>query len=145
VDEVKKRETYKDIKLSNRDWRIRKFDALTGSYMAYQLLNLALPPMIGKMLANTGIPLNTEKDGRMMTKQEFTAFQKDCLSVCFENLKAREAPVIDTNGNWGVADLENDLNTVLMLTIYVLAFNVESFFGEGPLKGLEQSLSDTSQ
>jgi hypothetical protein len=137
VDEVKKRETFKDIELSGRKSRIRKFDALTGSYMAYQLLNLALPPMIGSMLAKTGIPLGTSKESRIMTKQEFTTFQKDCLSVCFERLNAREAPVIDANGNWGVIDVEDDLNTALMLTIYVLAFNVESFFGEGPWKGLE--------
>ena len=142
---VNKRETFRNIELNGRKWRVEKFDALTGSYLAYQLINLALPPMIGKLLANSGIPVGGDHSGRVMSKQEFMEFQKDCLRVCFEILPARNAPVIAENDNWGVEELEKDLSTVLMLTVHVLIFNVQSFFEEGPWKGLGAELTDSSQ
>jgi hypothetical protein len=145
MEEVKKHETFKDVTIAGRNWRVKKFDALTGSYIAYTLLNLALPPMFAKMLAGS-IPLVSDTpSGRMMTKQEFMDFQKDCLKICFEVLPAGEAPVIDDNGNWGIDGIENDLATVLTLTVHVLGFNVASFFGEGPWAALVPDPSTTNQ
>jgi hypothetical protein len=142
MEKVEKRETFKIVEMGERKFRIEKFDALTGSYIAYQLLNLALPPMLGGLLAKFEIPLAVagESQGRMMSKQEFFEFQKDCLKACFEVLPGAkpgaDAPVMRDDRTYGVIGLEQDTATVLMLTAHVLLFNVQSFFEDGPWTGL---------
>jgi hypothetical protein len=144
MEKVEKRETFKIVEMGERKFRIEKFDALTGSYLAYQLLNLALPPMLGGLLAKSGIPVGGGgSQGRIMSKQEFLDFQKDCLAACFEVLPAGNMPVITENG-FGVIGLEQDLSTVVMLTVHVLLFNVQSFFEEGPWAGLLAEMSSIS-
>jgi hypothetical protein len=145
MDKVEKRETFKVVEISGRKFRIEKFDALTGSYLAYQLLNIALPPMLGGLLAKSGIPVGGSRSaGRVMSKQEFFDFQRDCLAACFEVLPAGNMPVITENG-FGVIGLEQDLPTVLMLTVHALLFNVQSFFEDGPWAGLLAEMSGISQ
>jgi hypothetical protein len=77
-----------------------------------------------------------------MSKKEFLAFQKDCLSVVGEVLPARTAPVLNANGSWGVDGLANNTMLVLLLTIHALAFNISGFFGEGGLSALMDGLKD---
>jgi len=136
---MNKRETFKEIEIKGRKFRINKFDALTGSYIAYTLMNEVLPMGLN-MKAGIPMPKNSTK----MTKEAFSELQKDCLRVCGEMLDAGFAPVIDENGNWGVNDLEYDTATVLNLTIQVLVSNVSSFFDESLLRSLTETFSDTS-
>jgi hypothetical protein len=144
MEKVEKRETFKVVEMGGRKFRIEKFDALTGSYIAYTLLNLALPPMLGKQLAGSGIPVGGSSEGRMMSKQEFFEFQKDCLGACYEVLDGNTPPVMTENG-FGVIGLEKDLSTVLMLTVHVLLFNVLSFFEDGLWAGLLAELPSIPQ
>lgn len=137
-----KRETTKDIELAGRKWRIKKFDALTGSYIAYKLLSQMLPGGMDKQLGNM-------PEGRaVMSKEDFVALQKDCLSVVQELKPAgnTELPVavILSSGKWGVEGLEDDTFTVLSLTIHALVFNVAGFFGGKALQDLNQSLTGLS-
>lgn len=134
-----KRETTKDIELAGRKWRIKKFDALTGSYIAYKLLSQMLPGGMDKQLGNM-------PEGRaVMSKEDFVALQKDCLSVVQELKPAgnTELPVavILSSGKWGVEGLEDDTVTVLSLTIHALVFNVAGFFDGKALQDLNQSLT----
>ena len=137
-----KRETTKDVELAGRKWRIKKFDALTGSYIAYKLLSQMLPGGMDKQLGNM-------PEGRaVMSKEDFVALQKDCLSVVQELKPAgnTELPVavILSNGKWGVEGLEDDTVTVLSLTIHALVFNVAGFFDGKALQDLNQSLTGLS-
>lgn len=137
-----KRETTKDIELAGRKWRIKKFDALTGSYIAYKLLSQMLPGGLDKQLGNM-------PEGRpIMSKEDFVALQKDCLSVVQELKPAgnTELPVavILSNGKWGVEGLEDDTVTVLSLTIHALVHNVSGFFDGKALQDLNQSLTGLS-
>ena len=137
-----KRETTKDIELAGRKWRIKKFDALTGSYIAYKLLSQMLPGGMDKQLGNM-------PEGRaVMSKEDFVALQKDCLSVVQELKPAgdTELPVavILSNGKWGVEGLEDDTVTVLSLTIHALVHNVSGFFDGKALQDLNQSLTGLS-
>jgi hypothetical protein len=46
--EIEKRPNFKDVKVNGRNFRVKKFDALTGSYIAYRLMAEALPMGVGK-------------------------------------------------------------------------------------------------
>jgi len=134
---MEKRETFKIIELNGRKWRIGKFDALTGSYIAYKLLFQALPMGLDSQIGN--LPKGRET----MSKDEFLALQRDCLSICQElkNVGGVDTPmvVMMPDGRWGVDGLQDDTVTVLALTAHALIFNVASFFEGDALKGLIDS------
>lgn len=119
------REEFKAVEIAGRRWKIGKFDAQTGSYIAYQLLVQALP---------MGIPGLPQIGGNrpLMPKADFFALQRDCLSVCFEMTNVGgnpvDMPVLMQDGRWAVDGLEKDTALVLTLTGQALAFNVASFF-----------------
>lgn len=133
-----KRETEKIVTISGRKFKIEKFDALTGSYIAFMLIEKFLPMGLEAKLGLPSMPTGRE----MMSRAEFAALQKDCLGVVSEVLPARAAPVIAENGSWGIENIEKDTRLVLLLTVHALAFNVAGFFdGEG-LSELKASLVD---
>lgn len=133
-----KRETSKIIEVSGRKFKIEKFDALTGSYIAFTLMEKFLPMGLE---AKAGLA-NMPKGRELLSREEFTQLQKDCLGVVSEILPAGARPVIAENGYWGVNDIEKDTRLVILLTIHALAFNIAGFFdGEG-LSELKASLQD---
>lgn len=135
---MSQRKTEKIITISNRKFKIEKFDALTGSYIAFSLAEKFLPMGLESKVGLTSMPKSRE----LMSRQEFTELQKDCLSVVSEILLAGARPVIAENGHWGVNDIEKDTRLVLLLTVHALAFNIASFFdGEG-LMELKAGLAD---
>lgn len=134
---MNRRETYKTWEFGGRNWRIGKFDAMTGSYIAYKLMAEILPMGLGGQI---GIP--APKNGTAMSKTDFMELQKDCLSVCAELLPAGPAPVMDENGNFGVQSLDHDAKTVLALTIQALVWNVTSFFDESLLNSMSEAMSN---
>ena len=130
------RETNKQVTISGRKFKIEKFDALQGSYIAFMLMEKFLPMGLEGKAGLGDLPKNRAS----MTREEFTSFQKDCLSVVSEILPAGARPVLAENGLWGVANIEKDTRLVVLLTIHALAFNVAGFFdGEG-LKELKEGL-----
>lgn len=143
-----KRETKKIVELQGRKFEIRAFDAFTGSYIAFTLMEKMLPmgveDKVAKTLQAEGKDVDTmiPTNRALMSKGEFMAFQRDCLSVVGEVLPARTAPILNANGSWGVDDIENNTMLVLLLTIHALVFNVASFFTDGGLKELQSSLRD---
>jgi hypothetical protein len=139
------RETFKDVEISGRKFRIRKFDAQTGSYIAFKLTTQVLPfGMDAQMGGIVGLLSNRKP----MSKEEFFELQNDCLKVCSELIEKDGAQatlaVMMADGSWGVDGLESDAMTVIMLTIHSLMFNVTSFFGEDALKGLTEKLQGLS-
>lgn len=134
--ELKKRETKKIVKVQGREFEIRAFDAMTGSYIAFTILQKVLPFGDGEVTGD-GLPKGRE----MMSKKEFIALQRDCLSVVGEVLPARVAPVLNPNGSWGVADMADNTALVLTLTIQALIFNISGFFAGDGLKDLQEGLA----
>lgn len=145
---MSKRVTKKTVELQGRTFEIRSFDALTGSYIAFTLMEKMLPmgmeDKVKKTLRGEGKDIDALPTGNraIMSKGEFMAFQKDCLSVVGEVLPARTAPILNANGSWGVDDIADNTMLVLMLTIHALAFNIAGFFGEGGLSELMSGLKD---
>jgi hypothetical protein len=138
--EIEKRPKLKDVKVNGRDFRVKKFDALTGSYIAYRLMAEALPMGIGRAV---GIPENASS--KAMSKQDFIEIQKDCLRVCFEILPAGEICIMGENGQFAVSGLEDDASTVLALTVHSIMHNISGFFGEGLLDSITKGMSNISQ
>lgn len=146
---MSKKETFKDIVLAGKKYRVVKFDALTGSFIAYQVMTKMLPAIMKMQSASPEQQAAGIMSGaQSMGKEEFIAFQKDCLSVCYEmqNVGGQEvpSPVIMADGRLAVAELKEDVMTVLSLTIHALLFNVTSFFDENALKSAMESLSGSS-
>ena len=142
------RETEKIVEVLGRKFKIKKFDAFTGSYIMFQLMEKVLP-----MALESKVPVETEQGtvgtlqnelpaNRMhMSRKEFETLQRDCLSVVSEVLPAGTRPVFNTNGTWGLNDMEHNTMLVLLLTIHALAFNVGDFFAAGGLSELQSSLA----
>lgn len=140
---MEKREKSKIVEIGNRKFVINRFDAFTGSYILYTLMEKMLPMMLeSKVPVSKGENLsNVLPATRLsMTREEFKSFQIDCLRVCQEVLPAGNMPVIGANGNFGVMNLENDVSTVLQLTIHALMFNIVDFFKGNDLSSLMTGL-----
>lgn len=137
-----KREKQKIIELSGRKWQIEKFDALTGSYIAYKVLGAMLPGAIDAQVTQGNAP----QERKTMSKQEFSELQMDCLKVCKEVLPSGNTPcVIGANGGWGVADVEDNTPLILLLTVHSLIFNISGFFDGNMLQELSKSFAGMKQ
>jgi len=137
------RETFKDVEISNRKFRIHKFDALTGSYIVYTVMTKILPMGLGKQVE--GLEDSQNKNLPTMTKDEFIEIQKDCLRACSEIRPEGDVvlpiPVMLADGRWGVEDIKNDAPLALILTTQVLGYNLQSFFDENTLEMFQKSFS----
>lgn len=142
MSEREKRALYTDWEHEGRKWSIGKFDAMTGSYVAYKLMAEILPMGLG---AKVGVPAQIQKKGMpTMSRADFQDLQRDCLGVCRELLKSGPAPVLADDGTFAVEGLEHDTKTVLALTIQALAWNVRDFFDESLLSSLASTLGMSS-
>lgn len=141
---MSKRETSKIVEMSGRKWSIARFDALTGSYIAYQLMFQMLPALLtafaGKLPEGESFVANLPKSGNIMDQKSFTELQLSCLGVCSEVVERGQGPaylpVLMADNSFSSPDLRDDTMTVLGLTVHALIFNVSGFFAEGPLKDL---------
>jgi hypothetical protein len=131
-----KRELYKNFEFDGRKWSIGKFDAMTGSYIAYKLMGEMLPAFISV----PGIP-TAPQGSPVMSKPDFIDMQKDCLRVCTELLPAGPAKVINDNGSWGVEGIENNAKLAITLTVQALVWNLTDFFDESLLQELATGIS----
>ncbi len=137
------RQTEKIIEVQGRKFKIKAFDALTGSYIAFTMFEKMLPSgMEGKVLSQVGASSPLPQGRQLMSKKEFFDFQKDCLGVVYEVLKGRDAPIIEENGGWGVSDISHNTMLAILLTIHSLAFNVSDFFAGDGLRELYSSIQD---
>lgn len=144
-----KRTTKKIVEIQGRKFEIRSFDAFTGSYIAFTLMEKMLPmgmeaKVMNAVKADGGDAAVSLPSRALMSKGEFIAFQRDVLSVVGEVLPARTAPLFNENGSWGVADIEDNAMLVIMLTIHALVFNIAGFFTGDGLKELKAGLQSLS-
>jgi len=139
--------THKDIEVNNRNFRLNKMDARTGSFMLFKLMKILTP-----------IFKNIKKDSKEMKledlnlselasslfdlpENEFKYIQDNCLQVIDEILPAGAQKVLDKYGIFGVNNIEFDTALVMNLTIQSLVFNVSSFFPENLLSSITKGLN----
>lgn len=148
------RAEFKEFEVGERKFQVKRFDALTGSYVAFTLFEKILPVIMGnkdKFLGTKTPDASADSFAEMlpstlfkMSREDFTALQKDCLKVCYEVLPAGLTPVIGANGRWGIIGVDTDTGLILRLTIEALLFNLLGFFNDGGLSSLVTSLNSTS-
>jgi hypothetical protein len=113
--EKKKREPFKFIEVAGKNYRIGKFDALTGSYYIFRITN----------------------GGMAKSKAEFFEMQKDLLRFCSEVKPAQGespemfVPIITQDGRIVDEALSADTDALLEITMTALEFNTEGFFDVG--------------
>ena len=142
------RQTEKTVEIQGRKFTIRTFDAFTGAYIAFTLMEKMMPMGMEEKVTKTlqAEGKNPEfmlpQSRALMTKGEFNSFIRDCLTVVSEQLAGRDAPILNKNGSWGVADIENNTMLLILLVINALTFNIADFFTGDGLKDLQSSLQD---
>jgi hypothetical protein len=156
------KENHKDVEVNGRNFRVRKFDALTGSFMLIKLTGLLAPLLKNIDLKKLDLKEPNTMDeasdinldafdlpGIMsalgnLPEEDFKYIQGKCLRVCHESLSAGLTPVLNTNGSFAVMGLDEDTMTVMALTVHALVFNVKGFFTGSPLASLVGGLLNTS-
>lgn len=152
---MKNYENFKEVEVKGRKFVIRKFDARTGSFMLIKVTGL-IGPMLkglniskvkveeGKIPDISGIDIAGMVSGLSTLKEEdFNYINDKCLQICFENLPAGPTQVMNSNGTFGVSDLDTDSATTLALVAHTLIFNVTGFFGGSPLGSILGGLLGT--
>lgn len=139
-------DNFKVVKIKDREFSIRKFDARTGSFMLIKVAGLLAPMFKGLKGSNIKNVADGEVSGidisgamsvlATLSEQDFDYVQGKCLGVCAELLPSGPASVLAENGSFGVIGLEDDTMTVIALTAHALIFNVSSFFEGSPLASL---------
>lgn len=136
------RESERIITISDRKWKVKKFDALTGSYIALKMMSkishIAMGIVSGSLEDKALIAMSIANEIGTLTKQEFVEIQSECLHVCssITNVGGKdiETPVRLPDGRWGVGGVEDDALLVMTLVSHVLLFNLISFFEGSALK-----------
>lgn len=132
MEEVKKRETKKEIEIDNRIFVVTKYNPMIGNYILYKIVSSALPFNITEQLGFGVKPTST------MTKEDFLDLERDILKTCYEKLPAGEQPVLIDNDNFGISNF--DIFTCLKLVLSSLVFNFENFFDVSQLTLEEMKL-----
>lgn len=144
------RQQFKDVEISGRKFRIKKFNAMTGSFMLLKVIGILTPLFKGvdikkfkdaKSLEDLNIDFAEALSGlTSLPEKDFNDIQVKCLNICFEDLPGGLTPVLNDNGTFGVIGLEDDTMTVMALTVHVLLFNMMGFFpgnlSSFPLEGI---------
>jgi hypothetical protein len=141
------RETERVISIGSRKWKVKKFDALTGSYIALKLMskisNIAIGIVSGGLTDPALIAMSIANELGSFSKAEFNEIQNECLHVCFSITEAGgkdiESPIRLPDGRWGVGGLEDDSLMIMTLVSQVLVFNLTSFFAADALKESTES------
>ena len=149
-------ESYKDVTIGERRFRIRKLDARTGGFILFKVAGI-LAPLVQKIdfgkLKDVKNPeevdLNDFDLGGILAElgnipeSDFNYLQEKCLRVTYELLPAGETAVLNADGTFGVIGLEHDTMTVLALTVHALIFNLKGFFSGSPLASMAGGLLST--
>lgn len=122
------REPKKVIEIRGRKFVLNKFDPFFGNFIALKLFSLQSPDKEFNMeLFMKGIISGSY--------EEYESFTKRILKYCSEVLASGEVPVINSEGNIAVIELD----TPLMMELFTreMMFNIEGFF-EGDPEALAQ-------
>ena len=127
-----KKNDFKEVMIGEQKYRVTRFTAETGSWIAFKVLMSALPAGID---ASLPIPLPKGRD--VMSKADFLDIQRECLRVCFsvtdDNLVN---PLMTADGRYTDPEISHDMVLVIALTVHTLLFNIMPFFEEGQLAKL---------
>ncbi len=136
------RQTFKEIVLSGRSFRIEQMSAMLGVTVAAKIVphvsHIIMGIMAGEVTDPTVIFMSIVSQIGAFTKAELLELQGDALAVVKEIKDVAGTPtafpVRRANGQWESENLENDLMTVLALTTHSILWTLAPFFEDGGLK-----------
>ena len=147
---------FKSVKIKDREFSIKKFDAKTGAKLGRLVLVKAAPAMntLGDIDNGKGkkSKAQIEKENRefynILTDvlKELSDDDMDmvidyCMRVCYEKFPDKDpVPVMDKDGTFLIEDVEYNLALTLRLCIEAIIWGASDFFGEDGLS-LIQSLT----
>lgn len=147
------KDIYTAITIDGAEYRIKKFDVITGLQIARLLLAKAAPllPLLERMDVNR---TDEEKDNGVLvdavgtllnalSDEDIATLVKKCLRVCAAVLPAGDQPIMDDSGHYGIADVEHNLPLALRLCIHAIKWGASDFFGANGLN--LKNKPDTSQ
>ncbi len=143
------------VTIGDSQYSIKKFDAKTGLKIARMVIAKAAPliPLLEKAESKTDKPdknVKPVKPGKSVKtdKADDSAIYEavgsilntlsdadvddlvdKCLRVCYLNLPAGLAAVIDETGHYGVEDVEYDMALTIRLCIEAIKWGASDFFG----------------
>lgn len=143
----------KVIEVGDKTYRVRKMDALTGSFVMKQLFQNLLP-MVGdgqKLIKAIEAAADDSKgeDGKGLTEDDAVLMAMSSLPTLLEKISEDDIRTlmtkalnytdvslpagwmqVMTGSHFSYPDLEYDLMTCLVLCVHCIAFNGSGFFGE---------------
>lgn len=146
----------KDVVVNGRTFRLRKFGARDGSFIAIKVAGLIAPVFKDASLSKLAEISSAEEAigvfdvSRVIgilgdvSEKDFAYLQGKSLAVCSEVLGSGLVPVLRDNGTFGVQGVEEDAVLVTVLTAHALIYNLAGFFSASGLGGLLNGLSDSA-
>lgn len=135
---------FKDVTINEQKFQIGRLSARDGSWILLQVMTKMMPPAIASRL-NFGL-LDTSTKRSEMSAAEFHEIQDLCIAACrrYEKVGTVETPmpIMARPGVFAIAELENDIVTILALTVHVLLFNISCFFDGKALSQVLDSFQD---
>lgn len=144
-------ETYKDIEINGRTFRLNKMDARTGSYMLFKLIKIITPifkeiDMNKEEINLNDLNLTDIADSLFdLPQKQFEFIQDSALKVVQEILPGGKPFILNKYGEFEALNVEFDIPLVMNLTVQSIIFNVKGFFSEDLLKSLTQKLNMSQQ
>lgn len=130
----------KTIEIDGRTFLLKKMDAKTGCYIILTKVMSILPGILENLdlkESDKELDLNNMNLTKIfqpifsISKEDFNYIQDSCLKTIDEILPAGPQSIMQTNGEWGVSNIEDDIFLVMDLTFQSLWFNLQGF-----LKGI---------
>lgn len=137
------KDIYKKVKINDREYVIKKFDAMTGLKIG-RLVIAKAAPLIPLLDIGNGKNTETKEENEeriynavggilaTMTDEDVEDLVKKCLGVCYIDLPAGLQPIIDETGHYGVDDVEYDMGLTIRLCVEAIKWGASDFFdGKG--------------
>lgn len=120
-------------------YSIKKFDAKTGLKLARFVISKAAPliPMLESLSDDNGKNMSMDNTAVFdavsvvldsLSDNDIDNLVDKCLRVCYVNLPAGRAPIIDDTGNYGVEGVEYDMSLTLRLCFEAIKWGASDFF-----------------
>ena len=144
-------EKEKYIEVEERRFVVRKFPAKTALKMTLLLSSKALPAISG---FKDGVVQSSDGDNALLfdgigkaldnlSEKDLDKVIDTALLYCAESLKAGQTTVLNNDGSFGVAGVEDDMLLMLRLVIEVLIFNFENFLEGSRWGSMFKPITDT--
>jgi hypothetical protein len=141
-------ETYKEIEVNGRTFRLNKMNARTGSYLLFKLMKILAPIIKNINLEDKEeVALNdlnlTEIAETLfdLPEKDFRYLQDNALQVVQEILPGGQPYVLNKYGEFEALNVEFDTGLVMNLTVQSLYFNIKGFFEGSPLESMLKGLN----